>query len=517
MNNTVTVFHQVNFPFFESGTNFFDFLHLNWQFVQDCPQILGWLRNDQDRHGLKKKARRRERHQWEQNHQACFVFDHGEASKAPTALAVGRPRMDPLVLWTFLQIEGYYGSFREQKMWDFCCESSTLRYWLQDRGLNLPGRQTIIDNINAIRSQTLKKIHVLQMDWLRSKPLDEEPDRAWETILLDSTAVSSKSRFGNDSSLAAKCLERIVRHWEKVLEMCGCKKPISCKMKNWQKQIKQLDYQINAQGKKKNAKKNRRRFYRQLIHRTIYAIKWVLQHLWQLWTLSVGINHAAKWLLKERVLGLIESIQNDLNLLKKVTHQANERILRERKVDAGNKVLSLSDPDAAMIIKGGREPVLGYKVHLCTTAHGFISALDVESGNPADSTKLTSMIKSSNRQIRVKASQVSVDDGYSSARGLKALQGMGVKNVSISGSKGKKLLGDEHWDDEQTAALRQMRPAIEASMFVIKHRHGLDRMGRYALEGVKQDLWKKVLAFNMVHYLVKKRQEQKKPPGKKAA
>lgn len=40
---------------------------------------------------------------------------------------------------------------------------------------------------------------------------------------------------------------------------------------------------------------------------------------------------------------------------------AAQRVLQGGKVKAEEKILSLSDEDAAMIVKGSREPTLGYK------------------------------------------------------------------------------------------------------------------------------------------------------------
>jgi len=66
------------------------------------------------------------------------------------------------------------------------------------------------------------------------------------------------------------------------------------------------------------------------------------------------------------------------------------------------------------------------------------------------------------------ASIVSADDGYASAKGRDKLLELGVKTISISGAKGKKLTASEDWDSEEYKDARRCRSAVESLMFTIK-------------------------------------------------
>ena len=46
---------------------------------------------------------------------------------------------------------------------------------------------------------------------------------------------------------------------------------------------------------------------------------------------------------------------------------------------------------------------------------------------------------------------------------------LGVKDVSISGSKGKKLIPEEDWTSETYSNARSDRSAVESLMFTRKH------------------------------------------------
>jgi IS5 family transposase len=93
-------------------------------------------------------------------------------------------------------------------------------------------------------------------------------------------------------------------------------------------------------------------------------------------------------------------------------------------------------------------------------------------------------------------STVSTDDGYSSEQGRAELKERGVKVMSISGSKGKRITPQEEWDDPEYVAARNGRSAVESLMFTIKQGFDFGRVMRRGLENVRSELLEKVLAYN---------------------
>ena len=71
---------------------------------------------------------------------------------------------------------------------------------------------------------------------------------------------------------------------------------------------------------------------------------------------------------------------------------------------------------------------------------GFCHRVGVASGQRADSLHLIAMVKEQITNTGVIPSLTSADDGYSSQQGREEVLGLGVKVVSISGAKGKKLI-----------------------------------------------------------------------------
>ena len=140
---------------------------------------------------------------------------------------------------------------------------------------------------------------------------------------------------------------------------------------------------------------------------------------------------------------------------------------------------------------------------------GLITSLSIESGNPADSASLQPLVEASIANTQVTPAAVSADDGYASAQGLKDVHALGVESVSISGAKGKKLLGEETWKQPEMLALRNWRSAVESLIYVLKHGYGFGRLGRRGLEAVRRELTEKALAYNLDRLiLLRKRQAQ---------
>ena len=135
----------------------------------------------------------------------------------------------------------------------------------------------------------------------------------------------------------------------------------------------------------------------------------------------------------------MSQIRRDIADAKRVVEYAHDRVFQEKKLPSTEKVLSLSDGSAAYIKKGSRNPVIGYKPQLVRSENGFVTSLIVPQGNAADSIELVPAIRDSIRRTGVIAELVSTDDGYASAKARKEVLGMGVKHISISGAKGKKL------------------------------------------------------------------------------
>lgn len=207
-------------------------------------------------------------------------------------------------------------------------------------------------------------------------------------------------------------------------------------------------------------------------------------------------------MLLQRVL---DQIKTDLSDTNRVTEYANDRVFHDKQLPSTEKVLSLSDGSAAYIKKGSRIPVIGYKPQLVRSEKGFVTSLIVPEGNAADSVKLVPAIRDSIKRTGVIAELVSTDDGYASANGRNEVLGMGVKDISISGAKGKKLTDLDDWDSDKYRDARRTRSAVESLMFTIKDGFDFGELGRRGIDAVRSELMEKVLAYNCCRIILMKK------------
>ena len=73
---------------------------------------------------------------------------------------------------------------------------------------------------------------------------------------------------------------------------------------------------------------------------------------------------------------------------------------------------------------------------------------------------------------------------------------MGVRVVSVSGAKGKKLTPEKDWNSEEYQTARSDRSAVESLMFTLKYCFEFGQLRRTEIEAVRAELLEKVIAYN---------------------
>ena len=198
-------------------------------------------------------------------------------------------------------------------------------------------------------------------------------------------------------------------------------------------------------------------------------------------------------------------IDEDLNDAFYVLYYAELLVHDNIKLPSREKILSISDCDAAYIQKGQRYPTIGYKPQIARSGNGFICGYLLPAGNTADSEMLVPTVLNVYQTTDIMPLLVSTDDGYASEKGVKVLkEECRIPTVSINGSKGKKLTFQD-WDTTSYAEARRNRSAVESSMFTLKYRHGFGRMRRRGIEAVEAEQLEKVIAYNFIHMIKKEK------------
>jgi len=105
-------------------------------------------------------------------------------------------------------------------------------------------------------------------------------------------------------------------------------------------------------------------------------------------------------------------IKEDIANIEKVRGYCAKRIFAGESTPSKEKIISLSDKDAAYIQKGNREATIGYKPQLGRSNNGFVSTLIIPLGNAADSDQLEPTIEDSVGRTKIMPDTISTDDGY---------------------------------------------------------------------------------------------------------
>lgn len=477
------------------------------------PELLAAIDADLDLHGQRKKALRIADAQWNeaQRQRLCTPEGVPIAPITPVTvlraeslhLEVGRPRTAASVVYMFLAGRGYFGGFKSAMATTLMLESVTLRVFLANAGLKLPGRSTLTELVNAVSSSTREKILDLQLSAVLGEGWDD-----CKMMTQDSTGVEGNVLWPTDSRLMVDLLARLWT-WGGRIDRLGLPRFAESRVAKLLGAMSSIDREISLGSGQRQRASARRRLYKKMLKKARQATQLLAPQVARcqqvLETLDVLPSQ------RIRTAKVVQRLVTDLENLERVVQCCEARVLRDEKVPIEEKVLSISDPDVGFIAKGGRDPVVGYKPQLARSGNGFITGLIVPQGNAADSCQLVPMFDEVVRRTGVTPDIVSVDDGYSSREGRSTLQARGVKVVSISGSKGKKITPAVDWDSEAYAVARDDRSAVESLMFTIKHGFDFGRVARRGLENVRAELLEKVLAYNFCRLALLRRAAAEQP------
>jgi len=486
-------------------TEFHDYLLQIDEFIKFAPEILEAIEQDLEKHGIKDKKKRLvdKRFLEEKTGELPGIqLEKYPVNDFELKLNVGRPRMPAYLAYVFLMVRGNLGSVTSKKAVTFIRESISLYSLLLNRGYKLPAPTTILENINAISNETRNLIFNRQLSFILGEDLDD-----FKKLLADSTHVKANSAWPTDSMILTGLLSRAHRMGEH-LDIFELPNFHPGWMNLWLRKMKNLNFNINLIAGKPKSKAKITKMYRDLLEygrNTVRHLDKELEAFEEKYQPFDYILPSRREMLNR----VLQQIREDIGDAYRVIRYTADRIFEGKIIGSRDKVLSLSDKTAAYIKKGGREPVIGYKPQIGRSEHGFITSLIVEEGNPADSVKLIDVVEDAVSRTGVVPEVVSVDDGYASKKGRNLVLGLGVDIVSISGSKGKKLIGEEAWESEDYQDARDDRSAVESLMFVLKYCYYFGRMGRRGIEAVRAEMLEKVLAYNCCRIIYERKKERR--------
>ena len=481
-------------------SEFYQCLTEGLKFVERYPEVLGMIERDQDQHGLQKKLIRELDRISEHQSFGRLEFVDDDSIAMPfelETLKVGRPRMNPLTVFIYLLAEAYLGgSTTNRHAANYLADSQTIFAFLTRQQIRVPGASTIHDNLRCLSASTIETIFDLQLKMIREDEMD-----SFEKVFIDSTSVSANSSWPTDSGMMHGLAKRALLLLTRLHKMFGSNFADK-KLTEWLDLFDKIDFQISLVRGKVNAVSKRKKLYRQLFDKVGKFMERATKRM-----RDFRIKHKDSQLSfseRRKVVSKVDLFSETLSDLLYVHEYSNKRVLENVNLSSREKILSLSDGDAAFIIKGGRDTVLGYKPQVAVSENMFVTSVLVPEGNAADSDMLMLSVDDSMERTGVKPRLVSTDDGYVSRKNLEELRDLDVEVISFGGSKGKNLL-DEKWEQKEYLKARNDRSKAESIMFSLKHLFNFGQLQRRGADEVREELTMKAVIYNFYHIAKKKR------------
>src|SRR5215831_6192941 len=154
-------------------------------------------------------------------------------------------------------------------------------------------------------------------------------------------------------------------------------------------------------------------------------------------------------------------------LIERIINQTDRRVLRGEQVPASEKIVSLFEPHADIIVKGSRDVEYGHKINLTTGRSGLILDLVIEIGNPRDSDRLLPMLERHIAFYGQAPRQAAADGGFARRDNLAQAKAWGVCDMAFHKAAGLSIedMVRSYWVYRK---LRNFRAGIEAGISCLK-------------------------------------------------
>jgi IS5 family transposase len=336
-----------------------------------------------------------------------------------------------------------------------------------------PKKSVLHKTISAITAETWEAINRTVLASARREKV--EPG---EVIRLDSTVTAALLHEPSDSSLLWDAVRIMARMLKAAEALVGGE---AIAWRDRRRAAKRRAYAIQfTRGRPKRVQQ-----YRELIKITRSMLAY--------------LDEAARRL--ELVANpLVElwraALAHDRPLIEKIISQTERRVLGGEAVPAGEKIVSLFEDHADIIVKGGRETQYGHKLNLVAGRSGLILDLVIEAGNPADAERFLPMLE---RHIAVwghAPRQAAADGGYANGHNLRGAKARGVRDMAFHKKAGLRIedMVKSRWVYRK---LRNFRAGIEAGISCLKRVYGLARCTWRGLAHFRAYVWSSIVAYNL--------------------
>jgi IS5 family transposase len=336
-----------------------------------------------------------------------------------------------------------------------------------------PRKSVLHKTISAIRADTWERVNRALLASAGAEKLERG-----RVVRLDSTVTAALVHEPSDSSLlwdAVRVMVRLLRAADALRGRTGV----------WWRDHRRAAKKRARAIQFTRGRPRRVQLYRELIKTTRVTLAYLHQAAAQLVTPA---NLAVElWQAK---------VRHYEPLIERIIAQTERRVLAGEPVAAGDKLVSLFEPHADIIVKGSREVEYGHKLNLTTGRSGLILDLVVEAGNPADSERLLPMLERHIARHGEAPRQLAADGGFATRDNLSQAKARGVRDMAFHKKRGLRIedMVRSRWVYRK---LRNFRAGIEADISCLKRAYGLARCTWRGLDHFKAYVWSSVVTYNL--------------------
>jgi IS5 family transposase len=337
----------------------------------------------------------------------------------------------------------------------------------------VPKKSGLHSTISAIRAETWEAINRVVIDSARREKV--EPG---DVIRVDSTVTAALMHEPSDSSLLWDAVRVMTRLLKAAQALAGDGKVV---WRDHRRAAKKRAYAIQYT----RGRPGRIPHYRALIKIT---------------QAMLADLEAAQLLLEAAADPMVEvwraALAHYRPLIGQVMAQTERRVFGGESVPAGEKIVSLFEPHADIIRKGGRDVEYGHKINLTSGRSGLILDVVIEAGNPADSDRFVPMLERHIAAYGRAPRQAAADGGYATGRNLQQAKALGVRDMAFHKKVGLRIedMVRSRWVYRK---LRNFRAGIEAGISCLKRAYGLSRCTWRGLDHFRAYVWSSVVAYNL--------------------
>lgn len=396
------------------------------------------------------------------------------ARRFPRTLSDGRPSTPVEVILRLLVVKHlYHWSYEHTEQW--VSDSLVLRQFCRVYAEAVPDDTTLIRWANLIQPATLKQLldHVVDL----ARQLKVTRGRK---LRIDGTVVESNIHHPTDSSLlydGVRVLSRTLGKAKQVLRNASELGRDACRSRTRSAKRAMMHIMETARRRGEQAEQGLQRAYQHLLAVTKATVQQAEQ-----------VAGALKEQIGRPAQRLLTTLEHYVPLVRQVIDQTLRRVLQGEPVPASEKLVSLFEPQTAIIRKGkpGKPTEFGRVVWLSEVDGGIISRYAVLSGNPDDAEQLVPSLDH-HREVFTKPPRVLAGDRkLATEANERYAQTHGVKYVVLpkGGAKSEARVAYE-----QQRWFRRgcnWRAGIEGRISGLKRGHGLSRCRYHGDDGMER-------------------------------